>query len=167
MQKNKKNKIIERQLKNNESPELKTIIKIVVGIALFFGIVYFGAGLLTGDIKLKKEKKEVEIQYSEILAEKTFLQNNSEYYVMYYNFDSNDTELITAIISTLSKDTTVYTVDLDKNFNKNYISSEIDTKTPSNSSELKVTSPTLIKIKNKKVVNFITGLENIVEHASN
>ncbi len=167
MQKNKQRKLIEKQLKNNESPEVKTIIKIVVGIALFFGVVYFGAGILMGDIKLKKEEKETTIQYSEILAEKTFLQNNSEYYVMYYNFDSNDAELITAVISTLSKNLTVYTVDLDKHFNSNYISDEIKTKKPSNSSELQVKNPTLIRIKNKKVVSFITGLENIVEHASN
>ena len=166
MQKNKKNKIIERQLKENATPELKTAIKIFLGIVIFFGIVYFGAGLLTGSIKLKKEVKETEIQYSEILAEKTFMQNKSEYYVIYYSFDSNSADFIKAVISGLSEGTTVYTVDLDKNFNKNYISEDITNKTPKNSSELKVTNPTLIKIKDKKVTSFVTGIDNIVKQVS-
>ena len=163
MQKNKKNKIIERQLKENATPELKTAIKIFIGIVLVFAIVYFGAGVLTGSIKLKKEVKEAEIQYTEILAEKTFLQNKDEYYVMFYNFKSNSADIVNAVISGLSQDATVYTVDLDKGFNKNYISEDIKNKAPKNSSELKVTNPTLIKIKNKKVTKFVTGIDNIVK----
>ena len=36
---------------------MKKIIKIIIGVLLFFAIVYLIAGLLTGEIKLKQEKE--------------------------------------------------------------------------------------------------------------
>ena len=164
----KNKKIIERQYKNSgETNEFKKIIKITIGVLLFFAIVYLIAGLLTGEIKLKKEKEEeVKIQYSEILAESTFKQNKNEYYVIYYNFDDNEAMLIDTIASDLSSDATVYKVDLSKGFNKNYIAQDGKVKNnPKNVKELKVTNPTLIKIKNNKVVKFQKGIDKIKEYA--
>lgn len=163
----KNKKIIERQYKNvEESNEIKKIIKITIGVLLFFGIVYLVAGLLTGEIKFKEEKKEeVAIQYSEILAESTFKQKDSEYYVVFYDFDGNEAVLIDAFSSNLSSDATLYKVDLSKAFNKNYIAEDGKTKSsPKNVNELKVVNPTLIKIKNKKVVKFQKGIDKIKEY---
>ena len=163
----KNKKIIERQYKNsNETSEVKKVLKIAIGVLLFFCAVYLIAGLLTGEIKLKKDKKqEVSIQYSEILAESTFKQTESEYYVLYYDFESNESVLIDAINSDLSSDNTVYKVDLSKGFNKKFIAESNKIKNnPKNINELKVEDPTLIKIKNKKVVSFQKGIKKIKEY---
>lgn len=168
MKKKEKKNIIDRQVQNNLNPEIKTAIKIVCGILIVFLLVYLIAGLLTGEIKLGKEKKqEVSIQYSEILAEQTFKQNKDEYFVMFYDFESNSASLMQTISGELSQNISVYEVDLNKKFNKNYISEgKLNTK-PSKISELKVTNPTLIKIKNKKVDKFLTGIEKIKQYTLN
>ena len=162
-----KNKIIERQLKNNSTPELKTAIKIVIGVVLFILVLYFIGRIASGELKLKNDKNaEPTIQYSEILAEKTFKQKDNEYYVIYYYFDDNSVSLIDTIVSDLSQSSKVYKVDLKKNFNASYISDSVN-KRPKNLSELKVVNPTLIKIKSGKVIDLVTGLNSIKDYSFN
>ncbi len=158
----KKNKnLIDKQY-SGESIELKKLLFIFIGVILFFLAAYFLGGIVTGNIKLKKEKpKEVQIQYKEILAEMTFKQNEESYFVMFYSFDSNDAILLETLQSGLESSGSVYKVDLEKNFNKNYVTEDNPKTNPSGLKELKVKNPTLIKIKNKKVVNFVIGTTNI------
>ena len=168
MKKNKsKNKnLIDKQY-SGESIELKKMLYIFIGVVAFLALAYFVGGVVTGNIKLKKEKeKEVEIQYKEILAEMTFKQSEADYFVMYYNFASNDAIVLEALQSGLEGTGTVYKVDLDKNFNKNYITDGNPKTNPNGISELKVKHPTLIRIKNKKVVNFVVGSSNIKNYIS-
>ena len=161
MKKKKNKNIIDKQY-SGESIELKKILYIFIGVAAFFLAAYFIGGLVTGNIKLKKEeKKAVEIQYEEILAEMTFKQKEDDYFVMYYEFDSNEAILLEAYQSGLQSTGTVYKVDLNKNFNKNYITDGNPKTNPSKLSELKVKNPTLIRIKNKKAVNLVVGSTNI------
>ncbi|MDD6879409.1 MAG: hypothetical protein PUD59_04210 [bacterium] len=161
--KGNKKEILNRE-KMSTIPEVKTLIKIVIGIILILIIVYFLGGLLTGNIKLKKDEEKVEIQYSEILAEQTFKQPNSEYFVIFYNFDSSEKSLIDALSSDLSTIVSIYKVDLSKKFNLSYITNEKSNKKPTSSNELKIYGTTLIRIKNGKVINYVEGLSNIKEY---
>lgn len=157
--KKKEKRIIDRQYKSDGNPEVKTIVKISIGVLLLFAFVYFISGILTGNIKLKKEKEEeVKIQYSEILAEQTFKQSPDEYYVLFYSFDGVESSYLTALASGLSS--TVYKVDLDKKFNSSYISDKVNTN-PKKASDIKVSDPTLIKVKNKKTSKVVVGINNI------
>ena len=71
--KNKNKKVIERNLGNN-STEASTIVKIAIGVIIVFVLIYLIFAVLTGEIKLKKDKKtEPTIQYVEILAVMTTL----------------------------------------------------------------------------------------------
>lgn len=156
----KKEKIIDRQFKGSSNPEISTAIKITIGVIIFLGLVYLIGSIATGKIKLKKEKDpEVKIQYSEILAEQTFKQSNSEYYVLFYDYEDNGASYINAITEGLSE--TVYKVDLNKKFNSTYTTKEVTNRSPKNASELKVSNPTLIKIKNGKVIKFALGKDEI------
>lgn len=162
--KNKKNfKKIEKQI-NNENNEVKKIIKIFVGVVIFLIIAYLLMGIITGEIDLGKNKETVaEIQYKEILAEMTLKQNDEEYFVIYYNFDEEDS-LISAIINVLASNQKVYEVDLSKKFNYNYIG---DVKTDVKSIEdLKVKNPTLIKVANKKIEKVVFGIDSIKKYVS-
>ena len=162
--KNKNNmKRLEKQI-SGDTPETKTIIKIAIGVILFLGVAYFLMGIITGDIKLGKEQEKVtEIQYDEILAERTFDQKDTEYYVVFYNFSEEDM-LLDAIIENLGYTKEVYKVDLDKKFNSNYIG-EINNN-PTTIENLKVKSPTLIKIKNGKSNKVVVGVDSIKKYVS-
>lgn len=162
--KNKNNiKKIEKQI-GNDSPEVNTVVKIVVGVILFFGVAYFVMGLITGDIKLGKEKEvETEIQYEEILAERTFSQKDTEYFVMFYNFSEENT-LLEAIIENLGYSKEVYKVDLDKKFNFSYIGDVNNN--PTSLEKLSVKSPTLIKVKNGKSNKVVSGIDAIKKYVS-
>ena len=121
-------------------------------------------GIITGEIDLGKNKETVaEIQYKEILAEMTLKQNDEEYFVIYYNFDEEDS-LISAIINVLASNQKVYEVDLSKRFNYNYIG---DVKTDVKSiKNLKVKNPTLIKVANKKIEKVVFGIDSIKKYVS-
>lgn len=162
--KNKNNmKRLEKQI-SGDTPETKTIIKIAIGVILFLGVAYFLMGIITGDIKLGKEQEKVtEIQYDEILAERTFDQKDTEYYVVFYNFSEEDM-LLDAIIENLGYTKEVYKVDLDKKFNVSYIG-EVNN-TPTSLENLKVKSPTLIKIKNGKSNKVVVGVDSIKKYVS-
>lgn len=170
MNKNKKtknNKLIEKQFKG-EMLEAKKIIKICIGILLIFIVVYLLTALITGDIKLKEEEKVTTIQYEEILVEQTFKQNAQTYYVLYYDFDSNNSKLMTAIFSIIGEKGTAFKVDLSNISNKNYLvddNTNIKTKV-TKVTDLKIKNPTLIKITNKKIEKFVTGIENIKNYSS-
>lgn len=162
--KKKKNKIDKQY--NSDEVQLSKIKWIALGIILFMALVYFIGGIATGEIKLKKEKKEeVQIQYVETTAGLTFKQPEEEYFVLYYKFDSDDSFMLGNYSSTLSGTAQVYKVDLNDPQNTGYVS-EGDVKTPTNINNLKVKDPTLIRIKNKKVVSFVVGLNNIKTYVS-
>ena len=159
--KNKNKKVIERNLGNN-STEASTIVKIAIGVIIVFVLIYLIFAVLTGEIKLKKDKKtEPTIQYVEIL-------NSDDYFVLFYEFSGDDANLLETITQVLENTTKTYKVDLDKKFNTNYIADgeDID-RTPKNIDELKVENPTLIRIKNGKVTKFVTGIEDIKDYSQN
>ena len=162
--KKKKNKIDKQY--NGEEVQLEKAKWIALGIILFFALAYFVGELITGNISFKKEKKaETTIQYEEILAEQTFKQPDSEYFVLFYNFDSEDSSMINNYASKLEGTVPVYKVDLKKKFNAAYVTDE-DVKTPTSINDLKVKDPTLVRVKNKKTISFVNGLNNIKTYVS-
>ena len=97
--KNKNKKVIERNLGNN-STEASTIVKIAIGVIIVFVLIYLIFAVLTGEIKLKKDKKtEPTIQYVEILAETTFKQNSDDYFVLFYGFSGDDVNLLEGLFT--------------------------------------------------------------------
>lgn len=161
--KNKSNlKKIEKQ-NTGETNEVKTLIKIFVGVVIFFVLAYLLMGIITGDIKLGKENKEVEIQYEEILAERTFKQKDNDYFVAFYNLSDEDA-LLDALLQDLGYTEKVYKVNLDKKFNSTYIG-KVNNK-PTSLDNLKVNSPTLIRITNGKAKKVVNGIDSIKKYIS-
>ncbi len=162
--KKKKNKIDKQY--NGEEVQLAKVKWIALGIILFFALAYFIGALITGKISFKKEEKAATtIQYEEILAEMTFKQPEAEYFVLYYSFSSSDSSMINNYASKLEGTAPVYKVDLGKGFNTGYIA-DGDTKTPTSINDLKVKDPTLIRVKNKKAISYVNGLNNIKTYVS-
>lgn len=110
-----------------------------------------------------EEKNEVSIDNSTITAGQIFDQKDTSYYVVIYDFYSK----LTAISSWISLYNSnngsipIYKVDSSKKFNSSYIVEKDSNKNPINYSDLKIISPTLIKIDNGRVSNYVEGEDDI------
>jgi hypothetical protein len=104
------------------------------------------------------------IQYDEILAGETFNMNNSEYYVLFYDFsDESISTLYGGIINSFKTNHTndkLYIVDLSKGFTSPYIA---DASNPSvqRIEDLKVKESTVIKISNGQNIAYVEGKDAI------
>lgn len=161
--------IIER-IDTTPSKESKKMVIILCVLLVILGVFYLIVSLATGKIKLN-EKEEATIQYSEILAGSTFKQNKEEYLVLYYDYTMENAADYTSLISTYTsseENPTLYTVDLSRKFNASYIKTdnEESNKNPTTAKELKLSNPTLIKIKDKKVTEYMEGYEEIKNYMS-
>ena len=154
--------------KSIDNDGLKTI-KLLLIVALFIGIVYLVTAIVNGEINFSKEKEtdetEVTIQNEEIIAGQALNRTDTEYYVLMYNFTSDNASLLTAIKDkyvALNK-LPIYIVDLDKAFNQKYIVEQTKTivEKPKTIAELKVKEATLFKVKSNKVTERITSEEKI------
>ncbi|MCI8568036.1 MAG: hypothetical protein HFG48_01810 [Bacilli bacterium] len=158
----------------NYNNELMQGVKILVSVVILIAIIYFATAILTGEINFNKTSndnvsKDVMIQYDEIVAGQSFTRYNSSYYVLYYNFTDNSASKYLSLRNAyIAKDKalSVYMVDLEKAFNSTILK-EKDAKIidkPTNIKDLKVENPTLLKFEKGKVVQRISGKENIEKH---
>ena len=163
----KENKINKRQF-SEDNNEASRMIKITIGVLVFFGLVYLVSAVLKGEIKIGKEKTITNIQYEEIQIEQTFKQQDSKYFVLCVDStDKNNESLIALLTDMLKNKAPVYKVDLSKSYNKNHLTDD-ESKVKATSddiSKLKVFNPTLIKIENGKSVKLVSGFENIKKYA--
>ena len=81
-----------------------------------------------------------------------------DYYVLFYD---NGNTTIEEIIKNYGGSVPIYKVDMSSAFNKKYATSEESNKNPSKVSEFKINGPTLIKVSNEKVLNYIEGVDEI------
>jgi len=167
---NKKNRQMYKEVKN-ENSEFDSMIKILIGVLIVFFVVYFVYAVASGEFSSKKDEEPVGAEFQDIfiLAGTTFKMDKDDYYVMYYDLSDNYSSAMGSLYEGYTKsDSTIkmYLVDLKNKFNHSYIlgEEEIVNTNPSNIDELKVMNPTLVRIKDKKVVEFITGRENISDY---
>ena len=173
MKKNKKknNKVFEEKKgffegKLGLPTEMASFVRTLLVVVISFLIVYlivlilgkkgvFEAGYT------KPEIKESTISYEDISAGSVFDMNENEYYVIFSKFNSKVYNIyIYNLLNTYSKDTKIYKVNLSDGINKSIIS-ETSNKKATKSSELAISTDTLIKIKNKKIVLYVEGEDEI------
>ena len=142
----------------------KSTILTVVVVLIFIGLFYLFAVYITNKpekIKIPEES----ISYEQITAGSTFNMSDNEYVVLFYSRENNSD--ISSRISNykVKNNINVYYVDLDDAIN-NSVKSTTSNKLATKASELKVINPTLIKIKNGKIVEYIEGQSNVVNYIS-
>lgn len=152
----------------SSNDDVAKIIKIICAVVIVFAIVYFATAIINGELFGKKEtEEEVEIQKVEILMGETFEKKDSEYMIVYYDFEdkiySNLYTMIVDNYNSSNKDIPMYKVDLSTNFSKKYMATEDESSNtnPTSLSNLKIKGATLIRIKDKKVVKYVEGKDNI------
>lgn len=158
--------------KNNSnitySMELKKLFIILGVIILIIAILYFIVGIfVTKDIHLfgnKNNDSEITstIQYTEILAGETFNINKDEYYVIFSDSTGNYYSTYQNIAQN-NTDKSIYLVDINNPLNTLFVSEDSNSNVQ-DPSELKVKDNTLIKIQNKKNVEYVEDKNVILSY---
>ena len=163
-------KNIQKDKKETVSEGKDTYFKFITTLAILliiFILSYFLIGFFyTGEIDFNKEDKteEVNIDNNTIMLGQLFDQANEEYYVLIYDITDKDSSIPTWLSSYEGKEgaLTMYKVDSSKKFNSGYLVKEGSNKNATSLSDLKVISPTLIKINNKQITEYVEGEDEIV-----
>lgn len=148
-----------RNYKTTTSTELdyKRVIKIGAGVLIVLVLVYLVTAIASGEIKFKekKEEKVTSIQYEEIFAGEAFNRKADEYYVLFCNASDSFTDYYLDLAKSYrQKEDSLpfYVVDMEKKANTDYVTNE-----------LKIENPTILKIKDSKKVETITGKDNVLK----
>ena len=134
---------------------------IIGGVILFILCFYILTVYITNKNNTNNNednKKTVEISKDKIILGRSLSMSKDDYYVVYYNSD-NDT--MNEIVKNYNGILSLYKVDMSSAFNKKYATDGESNKNPSKVSEFKINGPTLIKVSNKKVVEYIEGEDEI------
>ena len=175
VQRRKQDKNYKYKTNEDNNEKLFTLggtIKIIIGCGLVLLIFYFVLAIfVTKEIKVfdKNSKSEETAENSsdssvanKILASKIFEQQEDSYYVYFYDFNSEDEKLANSIGGING---TVYRVNTNDGFNKNYVTTS--DKGNSNAKELKdlkVINPTLIKVNNDTISEYYEGVSGILNY---
>jgi hypothetical protein len=162
MARNKKYYNLDKAI-SGDSNYKSAIITIVV-VLLVIGLFYLFAVYITSKPQ-KIYVPEESISYEQITAGSTFNMSDSEYIVLFYSRENN-TEITDKISNYKTRNNIgVYYVDLDDAIN-NTVISNTSNKEATKASELKVTNPTIIRIKNGKITDYVEGQNNVVNYIS-
>ena len=162
--KNKNKKIKTEEL--DTSIKLETTIKLVSFVVIMLFVIYYVlAVFVTKELDISNGSNKEDITENnnstidnKILASTIFEQKEEEYYVYFYDFNDKD-ELVESTVMGLSHK--VYKVDTSNGLNSKYTTEEEGNKEATSLEELKVKSPTVIKIKADKIVEYYEGSSKI------
>ena len=159
----------------NTSPDI--LNKIIIGLIVIcvLGLFYLLTIYITNkhsdkDTKEETETSDVSINYDEILIGRAFSMSDEDYIVVLY--DSSNNEISTTysgLISTYKAKEDhlpIYTVNMNNSLNKSYSTTDASNTSPTKASELKVNGPTLIRITNGSLVDYVEGEESITNYLS-
>ena len=165
-------KNIQKDRKDTKAKEEKDVyfkfittlaILLILFILAYFVMGYFYTKEINFDDK-KEEKEEISIDNKTIMLGQMFDQSDKEYYVLIYDLEDEDS-VIKSWVSTYESNSdaiTLYKVDSTKKFNSQYIVEKDSNKSATDLSNLKVISPTLIKVSDKKITQYVEGEDDIV-----
>lgn len=164
-----KNKNIKKVEELDTSIKKATVIKLVLFVVILLVAVYYVSAIfITKEIRIKgfnddeetTETTDTTSTTDKILAKNIFNQQESTYYVYFYDFADAD-ETINSAISGKS-DWVVYRVDTDSALNQNYVTEEKGNRNVTSISDLKVKAPTIIQVTNDKVTAYYEGSSEIL-----
>lgn len=146
---------------------------IIVGIVVILSlvIVYFMIAIATGEINIGGKKDNTDSSASDnsydnmIMASTTFDKSEDEYMVIFYS-EKNKTDNLDLIISSYKGDIKLYKVNTDEVINK-FVLSDEENSSATNKDELKVKTPTLLTINNKKITYYTSNEDEIAEKLGN
>lgn len=168
-----------REMKTVKTEEIETskvsvvgIIFVALSVLCILGLFYLLTIYITNKHSNKNNTTETEtteesINYDKISIGKTFSVSSDDYLVVFYDTSNSDiSNTYSNLISTYKakeEHLPIYYVDMNDSFNKKYTSSE-GNRNATNASELSINGPTLIKVSNNALVDYLEGEESISEY---
>ncbi len=155
---------------SNEEEQVRRMLRIILGVVAFLALVWIGYSLVNGDLfKGKKEKEEPVIQNDIILAGTTFNRTEGEYYVLFYDFDgenSNACATIFTIFKNNKTDEKMFVVNLDDKLNSKIVVTDRSQVNTENAESLKVMDATLLRIKDGRALETYAGIDELNSYKS-
>lgn len=165
---NKKQNIKKIESVGGFDGDIKGKIIAVICILCFFGLFYLLTLYITNKNTDKKDddsKNEVTISYDNILLGRSLSMSEGEYLVICYD---KSNEEINSTYSTLvsnykykSEHLKIYTVDMSSSFNKKFVTDGESNKNPESVEAFAINGPTLFKVTESKVSEYVEGEEAI------
>lgn len=173
---NVKKKNLEKEKKKidnistESSGSIYKVFVLVCVIIIFLCVFYILAVHITndkGETTSKKKSEEVSIVYDEIILGRVLSMKDKDYLVILY--DKSNSDLNQDISDSVSKykennkKAKIYYVDMSEGLNKSYVGDSSNTN-PKKASDIVINGPTLIRVKNEKVVDYIESVDSIKEY---
>ena len=158
----KEGKSLVKEIQTEEKQIEKFVIITLVLIFILSAIYILSALFVTKELDWFNKKENTTtntLVQNTILASEIFKQKEEEYYVYFYDYTDEDSKISNAINSKLSS-AKVYKVDTNSALNNKYVSEESN-KSAKKLNELKVKSPTVIKISGETISAYYEGNEII------
>ena len=165
--------------KRNDSKKIENIksgidfnntIFLIAGILLFLFAFYLLTLYITNKHSDKKEEEEpttVEISNEKILVGSILSMSKEDYLVLCYEFSADNADTYNNLYTTASSTgQKIYKVNMSDALNKKYKTESESNKNPTKESEFLINGPTLIKVSNNSVVDYIEGEEAIANYLS-
>ena len=114
-----------------------------------------------------KTTEETSISYDNIIVGRSLSMSSDNYLVIFY--DSSNEEINNTYSSLVSSyrakgdNLPLYFVDMSSSFNKSYINDNSN-KNPSSVEDIKISGPTLMRVENNKVAEYIEGQDSITDY---
>ena len=169
----KKTKKIKKVEEVQEEEFVTTLTKklwAVFGILLFLLMFYLLAVHITNknsdDDSTKKSTtpSEVSISYNDIILGRSLDMSDDDYLVVCYDYrDEEINNTLGSLVSSYRNKEDglkIYSIDMSSSFNKKYVGENANTN-PSNVNDMVINGPTLMKISNHEVVDYIQGQSDI------
>lgn len=151
-----------KSLEQEEIIEEKQIKKLIINVLIIIGviaIIYLLSSLfITKELnwfikgETESESTTEDNTTDEILASEIFKQSEEEYYVYFYDFNEKESVITDTVNSKLSYEK-VYKVNTSSAMNANYVS-DTGNKKAKVLNDVKVISPTLIKISGDTIAEY-------------
>ena len=173
---NQKNKKVEEKVL--EATSSSTLNKVIIALLVIcvLGLFYLLTVYITNKHSDKDtsteetESTEATISYDKILIGKAFSMSDTDYLVLFYDTSNNDISSTYSDLMSKYKEKEdhlpIYYADMNNSFNKKYSTTEESNKAPTKAEELAINGPTLIKISNGGLVDYLEGKEAISGYLS-
>lgn len=165
----KKKEVKKVNKKVEEESEIRNLFKTIIIVLVSFAVCYL-LFLLMGKAGMfekgyeKPEGDPTDFTYNTALIGTVFNRPESEYYVAFDEEEGN--KYFDSLLNLYNGSLHVYRVNMSLGINSKY-KSESSNKKATKSSELKISTPTLIKIKNGSISKYLDSLDEIEVELSN
>ena len=151
----------------SDKNDIKKVVYVFLGVILFIGIVFVCINLFNGTWNLfTRENAPITDQGEDrVMCGTMFNKSEEEYLVLAYDFSDDNQVVYQALKESYAGSTPFYLLDLHSAFNNACVGDE--TVISSDLSKLKLSEPTLLRIKGDKIVGSYKTKESIKDYVLN